>query len=296
MKGWIFYKRNRQQLTPADHGVTRLMAAAEAMNVELEVYRPDEFNILTPTDSLSGIYKDGRPVELPDFLIPRLGADTSSYALALIRQLELNGVYSANSAHAIALAKDKMRVAQLLVNNQLPTPKTMLLHFPVPVELVEQEIGFPLVIKNISGLRGMGVHLCETVDSFRDLLGLLGNNGQQYIVQRFISSSYGRDLRVFVMDRQVIGCMQRTAKRSFKANYSLGGDVSPFPLTDEVTHLSLACAELVGLDIAGIDLLFGAKGYFICEANSSPGFKGMELVTGDDVAARIIRHCMRLCT
>lgn len=297
MKGWILYKRNKRELTAADHGVMRLLSAASKLKIELNVYRPNQFEIFTTTDGSHPVYLDGQSAELPDFLISRLGAETNYFALTLIRQLELQGVYSANSAQAIDLAKDKMRVSQLLVAKQLPTPKTMLLNFPVSIPLIEQEIGFPLVIKSISGLRGVGVHLCETALGLRDLLGLLGDNhGQQFLVQKFITSSYGRDLRVFVLDRKVIGCMQRTARDSFKANYSLGGDVCPFPPTEEIKQLSIACTELVGLDIAGIDLLFGAQGFLICEANSSPGFKGMELTTGDDIADKILRYCVRACS
>jgi len=292
MKGWLLYKRNRQALTPDDHGVMRLLSAASTMEIELEVYTANEFTIITGADEQHGVYLNGQLAELPDFLIPRMGADTCYHTLALIRQLELAGVYTANSAASVELVKDKMRVAQLLGASQLPIPKTLLLNFPVSIELIEQEIGFPLVIKNISGLRGVGVHLCESATSFRDLLGLLGENGQQLIVQQFVSSSYGRDLRVFVLGQKVIGCMQRTAKDSFKANYSLGGDVSPFPLTDEIERLSLACSELVGLEVAGIDLLFSSEGFLICEANSSPGFKGMELITGDDIAGKILEYCI----
>jgi RimK family alpha-L-glutamate ligase len=127
-------------------------------------------------------------------------------------------------------------------------------------------------------------------------LGLFGeHHGQQLLAQQFISNSYGRDLRVLVLNQRVIGCMQRTAKESFKANYSLGGDVSSYPITDEIEHLALSCAKLVNLVIAGIDLLFGATGLTICEANSSPGFKGMELATGEDMATQILTHCIRAC-
>lgn len=292
MKGWLLYKRSGQELTPADHGVMRLLSAARAMNISLDVYKANELAIVTGADEQHGIYLNGQLAELPDFLIPRMGADTTYHALTLIRQLELAGVYTANSAASVELAKDKMRVAQLLSASQLPIPKTMLLNEPVPLELIETEIGFPLVIKNISGLRGVGVHLCENANSFRDLLGLLGESGQQYIVQQYIDSSFGRDLRVFVLGQKVIGCMQRIAKDSFKANYSLGGDVKPFPLNDDIEQLSLACTKLVGLDVAGIDLLFSTQGFLICEANSSPGFKGMELITGDDIAGKILEHCV----
>lgn len=291
MKGWILYKRNKQELLPVDHGVNRLLAVASRMRLDLDVFRPDQFDILTRQNR---VYLDGRLTDMPDFLIPRIGADTNYHALALIRQLEWNGVFCANGAAAVELAKDKMRVSQLLTAHQLPTPESMLVNFPPPVNLIEQEIGFPLVVKSLSGARGIGVHLCQTALDLRDLLGLFSPQyDNRLLVQRYISSSYGRDLRVFVLNQRVVGCMQRTAKDSFKANYSLGGDVSPFPVTDEIEHLSLSCARLVGLDIAGIDLLFGESGFLICEANSSPGFKGMELATEEDIAGKILHYCQQ---
>lgn len=295
MKGWILYKKNKQELTAVDHGVNRLLSVASNLGVEIEVYSPDQLELIVNYQKAAGVLLDGVPIGLPDFLLPRLGADTTGHALALIRQLELAGVTSVNSSDSVDMVKDKMRICQLMSANHLPTPRTMLLHFPVSIALVEREIGFPLVIKVNSGARGQGVHLCETATSFQDLLGLLDPYRQQYLVQQFITSSYGRDLRVFVLDGNIAGCMLRTAKNGFKANYSLGGEVSLFPLTNDIKQMALESARLTGLEIAGVDLLFGAKGYFICEINSSPGFKGMELATGEDIATKIIRYCMKAC-
>lgn len=294
MKGWILYKRSQDELTSYDHGVNRLMAAALDLDIELDVYKPEQFELVTKPGGRHSIIMDGKPVRVPDFVIPRMGAETSYYALALIRQLEFDGVYSLNTAQSVNTAKDKMHVCQLLTANNLPTPKTMLLNVPVSLSTVENEIGFPLVMKTIMGARGVGVHLCENFFAFKDLLGLLGNHHHyQYIAQEFIANSYGRDLRVLVLGGEVIGCMQRIAKESFKANYSLGGDVALYEITPDIERFSLACARLVGLELAGIDLLFGEKGFYICEANSSPGFKGMELASGEDIAGKILMHCLR---
>lgn len=295
MQGWILYKRNMDELTEKDHGVNRLLSVAADLQIELKVYNPAQLNILVVSGA-SSVLLDDKPVKLPNFIIPRLGAETTPHAFALIRHLELQGVYSANSAMAIELVRDKLRVAQLLAAHQLPTPKTILLNFPVSLSLIEQELSFPLVIKTIAGAKGIGVFLCETANSFQDLMGLFGpGDNRQIIAQEFIACSYGRDLRVLVLGSRVIGCMQRTAQHSFKANYSLGGDVEAFPLTQEIEQLAIACAKLTNLDIAGIDLLFGPEGYVICEANSSPGFKGMELATGDDIAKKIIDYILTKC-
>lgn len=292
MKGWILYKRNKQELTEADHGVNRLLSVAPSLKIELEVYRPEEFELVISRDDRKSILLNDERVSLPDFLLPRLGAETSYFALAIIRQLEKLGVYSCNHSTAVETVKDKMFLSQLLAQSDLPSPRTMLVKFPVSAVVVEREIGFPLVIKNVSGARGIGIHLCENAQSFKDLMELIGSHSgySQMILQEFIASSYGRDLRVFVLGGKVIGCMKRTSKDSFKANYSLGGEVEPYPITAEIEHLAIACANLFGLDIAGIDLLFDTKGFKICEANSSPGFKGMERATGDNIALQILNY------
>lgn len=292
MKGWILYKRSAEELTVADHGINRLLSAAAHLKIELDIYRPEQFELVISQQDDRNFLLNGERVALPDFLIPRLGAETSYFALAIIRQLEKLGVYTCNNVTSIETVKDKMLVSQLFAQSNLPFPKTMLVKFPVPVAIVEREIGFPLVIKTICGARGMGIHLCETVESFRDLMELISTHSQDphMLVQEFVASSYGRDLRVFVLGGKVIGCMQRTAVNSFKANYSLGGQVAPFPLTAEIEELAIRCADLFKLEIAGIDLLFATQGFKICEANSSPGFKGMELATGDDIAIQILQY------
>jgi len=292
MKGWILYKRNKQELTAADHGVNRFLAVAEFLDISLEIYRPDEFELVISRDDKKSILLYDQRVALPDFLLPRLGAETSYFALAIIRQLEKLGVYSCNHSTAVETVKDKMLLSQLLAQSDLPAPKTMLVKFPVSVDVVEREIGFPLVIKNISGARGVGIHLCESAQNFRDLMELIATHSGscQMILQEFIINSYGRDLRVLVLGGKVIGCMQRTAKDSFKANYSLGGSVEQYTLTPEIERLAVKCADLFGLEIAGIDLLFDIDGFKVCEANSSTGFKGMELATGQNIALQILEY------
>ncbi|MCA0402679.1 MAG: RimK family alpha-L-glutamate ligase [Proteobacteria bacterium] len=292
MKGWILYKRNKNELTEVDHGVTRFLTAAEKLDIELEVYRPDEFELVISRDDKKSILLRDSRVALPDFLLPRLGAETSYFALAIIRQLEKLGVYTCNHSEAVANVGDKMFLSQQLAQTNLPAPKTMLVKFPVSLNIVEKEIGFPLVIKNISGARGIGIHLCETKEGFIDLMELIGSHGSnvQMIIQEFIATSYGRDLRVFVLGGKVIGCMERISKDSFKANYSRGGEVKAYSLTPEIESLATQCADLFNLEIAGIDLLFDKEGFKICEANSSPGFKGMEKATNKDMATKILKY------
>jgi RimK family alpha-L-glutamate ligase len=288
VKGWILYKRHKKDLTDQDHGVNRLLSVASAFNIELEVYTPDDF--LLSNGRHPFLIKDAK-TQLPDFILPRLSADDSTYqALNIIKQLELRGVYSFNTSQAIATAKDKLLVSQLLAANQLPSPKTMLINFPVSLALIEKNIGFPLVIKNNSSARGIGICLFENKEQLIDFMGFFEKNSPLLIAQEFIKESYGRDLRVFIVGSQVIGCMERQAKSGFKANYSLGGQVLPFEITSEIASLALNCAKLCGLEIGGIDLLFAKNHFLICEANSSPGFKGLEAALNQDIAKKIMHY------
>lgn len=296
MIGWILYKRSKSELSAIDHGVNRLLATANKTGLQLEVYCADQCDVkISSAGSL--FYVNGQVAKMPDFVIPRLGAETPYPALTLMRQLELAGVPCINSVSSVEKVRDKLWVAQLLQQENLPVPATMLLKPGTSLDMIRKEIGFPLVVKTLSGARGMGVCLCETPSSLHDLTGLLGiySQNHQLLVQEFIANSSGRDLRVFVLGDQVIGCMQRTAKESFKANYSLGGTVESYPLTPEIEKLALACSKLLGLEVAGIDLLFGEEGFLICEANSSPGFKGMELATGADIASQILSYIVKKC-
>lgn len=292
MRGWILYFKSQAQISERDYGVWRLLEVAKKRGIDLKVYRPDQFELVVTRDDRKSILVDGKPTPIPDFLIPRMGSGTNYFALAVIRQLERLGVYVCNSSVAVETVKDKLHMHQLLSQGNLPTPKTMLLKFPADLDVVRQEIGFPVVVKNITGTEGNGIYLCQSEDRFNDLMELIyiNNPSANIILQQFIASSSGQDLRVFVVGGKIIGCMRRFSQTSFKANFSRGGQVESFDLTPEAQQLAIQTAALANLDIAGIDLLFGENGFKVCEANSSPGFKGLEQVMGRNIAEQIIDY------
>lgn len=287
--GWILYKRQKKELSDQDHGVNRLLSIADEYGVDLQVYAPQQFTV---SNYCANILLNGKEVPLPDFVLPRLGAESTYHSLSIIKQLELKGVRTFNSAKAIALVKDKMLVSQILMAHGFPTPKTMLINRPMSLPLITQEIGFPLVIKNNTGARGIGISLFESPEKLTDFMDFI-DPATTLIAQQFIQESYGRDLRIFVLGGRVLGSMQRVAVSGFKANYSLGGKVLPYELMPFVEKLALDCANLLGLEIGGIDLLFSADQFLICEANSSPGFKGLELATGKDIARAILEYIVQ---
>ncbi len=279
MKGWILYRDKEESLRPEAFEVRRFMDVAEEMDIELQVLAPEQFDLVVTRDDRKSVLVDGQETALPDFLLPRMGASTTYFALAVIRHLERLGVQTFNTSESIEVVKDKLYSHQILAQSNLPVAKTMLAKFPVDIERIEQHLGYPVVVKTISGSQGTGIFLCEDRRSLEDLMELVNatRSNVNIILQEFIESSRGRDLRVITVGGRAVACMQRVAQDgSFKANVSRGGRAEPFDITPEIEWVSTEVSRLLGLDIAGIDLLFDRDHYRICEANSSPGFQGIE--------------------
>ncbi|MEO0564201.1 MAG: RimK family alpha-L-glutamate ligase [Chloroflexota bacterium] len=294
MKGWILYREALAELKPESYEMHRFVAVAKRHDIELDIIRPNQLDLIVTRDDRKSIRLDGKVVSVPDFVIPRLGSNTTYFALAAIRHLERLGVTLINSSSAIETVKDKLYTQQILAASGLPVPKTMLAKFPLEPELVQKQLGFPVVVKTLSGAKGSGVYLAETMSNFIDLMTLLEttNSSVNIIFQEFIAASHGHDLRVFVVGGRVVACMERVATDgSFKANISRGGDARAYALSPEVEMLSIEVTRQVGLDIAGVDLLFDDDHFKVCEVNSSPGFKGIETAYPDyDIADMILEY------
>jgi len=292
MTVWILHKNGE------DFESQRLLATFAAAGIEAKAVHPTKFDIVVHACHKGKIRYDGELVKLPDLVLTRTGSGTDYFAAAVVRQLEKLGVIVVNSSYSIELVKDKMATHQQLVKHMIPTPKTMLLHFPVKTQVIKEEIGFPCVVKVITGSYGKGVHLCENRKQFESTMELIDNLGSKkiLIVQEFVAATNGKDLRVLVIGGKVIGAMRRSAPEGdFRANITSGGTGEPFPLTDEIEHLARETARVMGLDIAGVDLLFDTNGYKVCECNSAPGFEGFEKYVQVDVAQAIVNYVrMRL--
>ncbi|TMO87503.1 ATP-grasp domain-containing protein [Pseudoalteromonas spongiae] len=296
MRGWIIYKQNEMLLRQEAYEIHRLLEVAKEENIELQVFSPDQFDLTVTRDDEKSILIDGKRQELPDFVMPRMGAGTTYFTLAVIRHLERLGVYCVNSSHSIETVKDKLFAQQILAEKNLPTPDTMLVKFPVNVALVEKQIGFPVVVKTLSGSQGSGVFLSKSPGEFDDLMQLIEATSPKanIILQQFVKASHGRDLRVFTIGGRAIACMERNSNgENFKANVSLGGVGKLYPITPEIEWLATQTANVLGLDVAGIDLLFDQEHFKICEANSSPGFEGLENAVDIDVPREIF-HFIRI--
>lgn len=293
MRGWMIYKVRASALDETYYEANRFIETAKNMGVELEVYAPDEIEIVVTEDSDSSIYINGKSTTLPDFVLHRIGAGTTYFALSVIRHLEGLGIPCINNSDSIVKVKDKLYAHQLLAAANLPVPKTMLLKFPVNMALVERVFTFPVVIKTISGSLGKGVFLAESRKQFMDLARMIEvtSPGTNVILQELIAPSKGTDLRVFVVGGRIVGCMKRTsADDDFRANFSNGGTVQEYELSDEIEWLALESVKILGLDIAGVDLLFDEEGYKICEVNASPMFRGLESCVDVDIPTEIFNY------
>lgn len=286
MRCWIFFHEDPNSDHPEAYETRRFAETAKRMGIDIEILQPQNFDLVVDSASNWSAIYDDRLLEKPDFIIPRTGSETTYFMLAVIRHFEQQGVRIVNGAAAIEAVADKLHTQQILAAHNIPSPKNILGKFPVNVDLIERELGFPVVVKTLRGTRGGGVVLCETREAFQDLAALIdcSNPGMDFIFQQYIKASHGRDVRVVVVYGEVVASMERRAEDGgFKSNISLGGKAVRFEATDEMKKLALQVASVLDLDIAGIDVLFNDKGYSICEANSSPGFQGLEPACGIDL-------------
>ena len=287
MNGWILYKNPIEESWETN----KLVEEFNKQGIEVRVVNPNDVDIFVDRDDRKSIIVGGKPRALPDFVIPRTGSGTTYFIKAIIRHLERLGVTLINGSNAIDTVKDKLYTQQVLGESNLPVPKTLLVRHPIKLEWVEKNLTFPVIIKTLSGSFGAGVFLAEDKKQFKQLLKMAEITKKSYniIVQEFIKDSWGKDLRVFVLNGKVVGCMMRQAvDDDFRANITRGGEGIPYQIDDNIEWLGGESSRLLGLDIAGVDLLFDNGGYKICEVNSSPGFEGMDKFTHTNIAEEIV--------
>jgi gamma-F420-2:alpha-L-glutamate ligase len=291
MKVWILYGDDIDSTADLAFEMRRFLSEGEKMGVEVKALKPNQFDLLVTEEKRDQIIIDGKWEDLPDFIFPYFNhSDHSYFSLAIVRQFERMGVPVFNNADTLERVRDKLHAHQILAEEGLPTPDTMLAKFPINVDLVEETLGFPVIVKTLHGALGSGVFLIENAKSFEDLMMLVHETQPNILMifQKFIASSKGRDLRILIVEGKVIASMQRTAKDGdFKANFSQGGKVDRFDIDKKAADIAIKTADALNIQVAGIDLLFTDDGYTICEANTFPGFKGLEKATGVNVPKAI---------
>lgn len=281
------------RLTTETYERERFLEEGSKSDIDFSLVFADEIDLIVSRDDRKSIRYRNDIVSLPDCLLARTGSGTGYFNLSVLRQFERLNVLTLPNSASIEASKDKMYANQILAQAGLPIPKTMLTRFPCKAELVERVVGFPCVLKVITGSHGKGVYLCETAKQFEDLSELVSSLDfkNSMIIQEYIQFSEGRDLRVIVIGGRVVGAMQRkSTDGSFKANISRGGEGLAHDVDDAMEMLAIQVAKTLDLDIAGVDLLFHEDGYKICEANSSPGFKGFEQALNINIPQKIFDY------
>jgi len=225
-----------------------------------------------------------------DAVIPRIGASVTFYGTAVLRQFEMMGVYPLNESVAITRARDKLRSLQLLSRKGIGLPVTGFAHAPDDVEdLIKMVGGAPLVIKLLEGTQGIGVVLAETHKAAESVIEAFMGLRANILAQEYIQEAGGADIRCFVIGEKVVAAMKRQAKEGeFRSNLHRGGSASLTRITPEERSTAVRAAKIMGLNVAGVDVLRSNHGPVVMEVNSSPGLEGIETATGKDIAGMII--------
>jgi ribosomal protein S6--L-glutamate ligase len=273
------------------YSTRRLVEAARERNHSVRVLDPLRCYLRISSDGFEMHYK-GRPISGYAAVVPRIGASITRYGTAVPRQFELMGTYTPNSSDAIARARDKLRCHQLLAAQKIGLPVTVFGDNPDDtVDLLSMLGPPPHVIKLNEGTQGAGVMLTEKPSASRSVIEALRGLYANFLVQEFIAEAKGADLRCFVVGGEVVATMRRQApKGDFRSNLHRGGTARPVRASEDEQVAAVRAAEVLGLGVAGVDLIRSARGPLVLEVNSSPGLEGIEAATGVDIAGRIVEH------
>jgi ribosomal protein S6--L-glutamate ligase len=237
------------------------------------------------------IHYKGNELRHYDAVIPRIGASITFYGAAVVRQLEMMGVFCVNDSVAITRARDKLRSLQLLSKKGIGMPITGFAHSLDEIQdLIKMAGGVPLVIKFLEGTQGIGVVLVETAKAARSVIEAFLGLKVNIMVQEYIKESAGADVRCFVVGDKVVAAMKRQSEspEEFRSNLHRGGMASEIEITEEERSMAIRAAHIIGLNVAGVDIVRSNRGPLIIEVNASPGLEGIEKATGKDVAGAII--------
>lgn len=225
-----------------------------------------------------------------DAIIPRIGASVTFQGAAITRQFEMMGVFSVASSEALLRSRDKLRCMQLLSMADIGLPKTAFANYTDNAqELIDAVGGPPLIIKLLKGTHGLGVILAENNTTAESVIESFNRIRERIIVQEFIAESEGADVRAFVVDGVVIAAMKRRARPGeFRSNLHRGATAIHIKLTKEEEETALKAVKMLGLHVAGVDMLQSNRGPLVLEVNPSPGLEGITTTTGIDVAGKII--------
>ncbi|ALP42767.1 30S ribosomal protein S6--L-glutamate ligase [Aeromonas schubertii] len=274
---------------PNNYSTCRLVETAESRGHRVEVLDTLRCYINIASHSPS-IHYEGLELAGYDAIIPRIGASITFYGTAVLRQFEMMGTMALNSSLGISRSRDKLRAMQLLSRHGIGLPVTGYAHSTRDVpDLIKMVGGAPLVVKLLEGTQGIGVVLCETNKAAESVIEAFIQTDNNILVQEYIHEAQGADIRCLVVGGKVVAAMRRQAQEGeFRSNLHRGGSASAITITPEERATAVQAAKIMGLDVAGVDILRSARGPLVLEVNSSPGLQGVESASGKDVAGKII--------
>ena len=276
---------------PQAYSTQRLRAAASQRGHTVKVLNTLRFAI-DLSEAEPDLQYRGKLLSDYDAILPRIGNSVTYFGTAVVRQFEQMDVYTPNTANGITNSRDKLRATQILSRHNIGMPPTTFVHSRADVRLaIERVGGAPVVIKLLEGTQGIGVILAPELKVAEAIIETLHSTNQNVLIQSFISESRGKDIRALVVGDRVVAAMRRSAVGDeFRSNVHRGGSVESVELTPAFEQAAVRSAQIMGLRVAGVDMLEGKDGPLVMEVNSSPGLEGIERPTGLDVAGAIIDY------
>ncbi len=277
---------------PRLYSTRRIVEEARSKGLRVEVCDPMKFSLMVTDGSVDVLHK-GKHFAF-DAVIPRIGHSITQHGVAVLRHIEQLGIWTANTGQGILQSRDKLHASQILARNRIPVPRTVYVRDILDIEQAIDIVGgLPVVVKVTQGTQGDGVFLRHTAFEVRNLVQGLLMTGKSVLVQEYIAESHGKDIRALVVGDRVVACMRRRARgREFRSNYHLNGTVENVDLPPRYAEAACRAARVLGLNIAGVDLLEGNDGPLVLEVNSSPGLEGIEKASGVNVAGAIVDYVM----
>ena len=276
---------------PRSYSTMRLKEAALQRGHQVKVLDTLKFAI-DLEQGMPELFFREKPLSAYDAVLPRIGASITYYGTAVVRQFQEMDVFCANTAHGISNSRDKLRSLQILSRHHIGIPRTTFVRDKRDVlPAIERVGGAPVIIKLIEGTQGIGVLLAESVKAAESIIELLQSQKQNVLIQKFVAESKGKDIRAFVVGDRVVAAMRRVAQgQEFRSNVHRGGVAEAVDLPEEYVETAVRAAQIMGLRVAGVDMLESKTGPQIMEVNSSPGLEGIENCTGLDVAGAVIEY------
>ena len=276
----------------ANYSTKRLVEEATARGHEVTVVKYKNC-YLSLDEKHPDVFYNGNKLGQFDAILPRISNSMTNYGCAIVRQFEMQGVWTVSSSISITRARNKLRAAQLLTKAGIDTPRTFVSRNTTDIDALLDHIGVPMIIKLATGTHGNGVVLADTKKAAKSALQafyLYNEDGTNILLQEYIKESAGIDIRAFVVGSKVVASMKRQSlDDDFRSNLHKGGEGTAVKLTDEERKIAVRAAKAMGLHVAGVDLMRSSRGPLILEVNASPGF-GIERVTGRNVAKPIIEY------